>query len=126
MKVFKSLSKQEVKRALNKAVRFFMKTNYKKPDKVMVAECFLPRVITPTGEVVDLNKEYADCQMVSSHIGRMPYIPYIVQKGIDESPRLYVHFAETPVEIVADPDDPRRIFLLHPGKMKMTERGLIH
>jgi len=129
MKVFKKLTKGEFKKDLAKAVAFFRKTSYRSPDKVMVNELFLPRITTPSGEVIDLNELYADCQVITTHVGRMPYIPYIALKGQGSGePELYVHFPDigNNIELVVDPDQSYRLFLVHSGKMKMTERGLVH
>jgi hypothetical protein len=124
MKVFRALGTKEFKERLKKAVEFYEKTNYRKPDKISVGQLFLPRVITPSGEVIDLEELYKDCKVLVSDIGYVPFILYVYKKGNDKA-RPYIHFTESQVFLVADPDDPKRLFLVHTGKLRMTERGLV-
>ncbi len=128
MKVFRRLNRKQIEKEIEKAKKLYEKTSYKKPDKIIVGEIKLPRIVTPDGKVIDLEEKYKGCCVILTCIGGLPYLPYFSDKAgypgdKQQSESLFLHFLENPAYLVCDSDDTSRIFIMH-SSLKLTDRGI--
>lgn len=119
----KVISKDEIKKKIKEAIHKFDETSYRMPDKIIVSEIKLPKIIH-NGKVLDLNKKYKNATFVGTVLGSVIAIPYVARKGDKKNKLGFIHFVETPVYLVFDPDDTRRIYFAF-GELKVKDVGIV-
>lgn len=120
---FEGISYEELENRVKKAIEFYKKTNFKRPDLTFNAKIHLPKINTQSG-IIDLNKKYKDGIVIANMIGVLPFIAYISDKlgQVD----IYFHeFKPFQVFLCVDPEDNRRIFLAFTEDVKFDERGIL-
>ncbi len=122
-KVYKAkiLDREEIRKQIKKAIALYRETAFRMPDKILLSEVRLPRILK-NGKIIDLNEKYKDATFVGTIIGGIIAIPYIAVKG---SGRFgFVHFVNAPVYLVVDPEDRKRIYFAF-GKLEYKDVGII-
>ncbi len=119
----KKLTKDQIKKKLEKAKKKFKEIALRPPDKILVAKTKLPRIVTPKGKEIDLQKKYAKAKIICAMLGVVPYLPYIAKKG-NSAVVKYIHFLEQPLLLVVDPDDETKMFLSFGENVRVTDRGI--
>lgn len=117
------LTKGALEKKLEKAKKKWREVALRPVDKILLGEIKLPKILHK-GRIIDLQKKYKDAQVVCTQVGVLLGLPYLARKG-DGLEDKYIHFNETPLILVVDPEDSTRLFLAWGKGIKVTDRGII-
>jgi len=119
---FKSYGVEKLAKDIEKAIKKYEELHFTSVDKVKETKIRLPKIITKTGEEIDLEKKYRGSTIVMTQVGVLLGILYVQDKlGV---PRVFFHVFEKP-RVMLTSDDGKSIFIAEDGKEMVTDRGVV-
>ena len=120
--ITKKLGKKEMEKLIKKAMDRWRNIALRDVDDIKIVNVKLPRILHK-GRIIDLQQKYKDAVVVCTKVGEIIGFPYIARKG-DSVEDKFIHFNETPVLLVVDPEDNTRLFLAYGDNLRVTDRGI--